>query len=116
MHLTQVLFFLNTAIWLVLGIVSLERFFNQSTSGILTTWIVALLMFGNAAAMLISGVVVARGGKWSYFFVLAVLLVNILLTFTDQVGILDLLTLLIDLVLLILVIITYKTRDAQAIK
>lgn len=109
------LFFLNTAIWAVLGIFTIARLPNHSSEEVFAAWIVAMLMFGNAAAMLISGLVVARPGKLGYAFALTVLVVNILLTFTDQVGTLDLLTLLIDLVLLILLIYS-RRRVSQNIE
>lgn len=41
--------------------------------------------------------------------IITVLVVNIVLTFTDQFGIFDLLTLLLDLILLALVLFKFKT-------
>jgi hypothetical protein len=108
MHSAQALFFLNAAIWMVLGIVSIYRIPSRSPEQVSIAWVVAMLMFGNAAAMLLSGVVIARPGRFGYAFALAVLGINILLTFTDQVGALDLFTLLIDMLLLVLLIIARK--------
>jgi hypothetical protein len=59
-------------------------------------------MLGNAAAMVFSGVLIHRRIRWGYYFSLAVLALNILLTFTDQFGIADFLTLLVDIVLLMI--------------
>lgn len=101
----QVLFTLNAAIWLVFGLVSIYRIVSRSQDRTLTPWIIAIFMFGNAAAMLLSGVLIARLTRLGYYFALAVLAVNILLTFTDEFGTLDLITLLIDLILLALLLV-----------
>lgn len=63
-------------------------------------WVVGILMFGNAGAMLLAGIGIGKPRRLFYLFAMAVLAVNIILTFTDQFGIFDLLTLLVDLALL----------------
>jgi hypothetical protein len=99
--LTQGLFLLNAAIWLLFGVISLWRLGNNPTNQEFTLWVVALLMFANVAAMLITGVGLGtRYRRLFVFFGLLVLLGNIILTFTDQFGLFDLLTLLLDLVML----------------
>jgi len=102
---TQVLFFINAAIWLLFGAVSLIRMVNNS-SQIVATLIISIFMLGNVGAMLIAGVGIAKRNQWSYYFGLAVLAINIVLTITDEFGVFDLLTLIIDLVLLGLLIVT----------
>ncbi|MFN2111081.1 MAG: hypothetical protein ACK2UI_15610 [Anaerolineae bacterium] len=105
-RVAQILFFLDAAIWIALGITSLLNVARGSTS-IMTAIVIGVLMFGNAGAMVLSGFGL---GKWRgfYYLALAVLLVNIVLTFTDQVGLLDILTFLLDLALLMLLITTSK--------
>lgn len=61
-------------------------------------------MAGNAAAMLLAGLCLAKPNIIYLYFAIALLVVNILLTFTDQFGLLDFITLLIDLALLSLLI------------
>jgi hypothetical protein len=68
--------------------------------------VVTVLVAGNTGAMLLAGWWLAAGRRWAYLFSLALLGANILLTFTDQFGILDLLTLLLDLFLLGLLLAT----------
>jgi len=92
------LFFLNAAIWLVFGIVTVGRMAGRDPAQAMTTWVVVILMVGNAGAMLISGWGLGRHRKWFYYLAIAVLVVNIILTLTDQFGPLDLATLIIDLV------------------
>lgn len=103
-RIAQYLFYLNTVIWLVFGLVSVYRMTINRPEGTLTAWIVSLLVFGNAGAMLLSALLVVKPGRWGYLFALAVLAPNILLTFTDQFGAFDLITLLIDLILVALIV------------
>jgi len=107
-RLAQGLFFLNTAIWLAIGIISLIRLAGGDTGVSITFWIVAILMFFNASAMFVAGVGVGTQRRFFYYLALALLVVNLILTVTDQFGWLDLLTMLIDLVLLGLLIQTRK--------
>jgi len=65
-------------------------------------------MFGNASAMCLAGWGLERRNRWFYAFALVVLGINIILTFTDQVGIYDWITLAIDLILLALLILVRK--------
>jgi hypothetical protein len=111
----QALFFLDAAIWVALGITSLLRVSRGPTS-IMTAIIIGIMMFGNAGAMVVCGVGLGTKRLGFYYLALAVLLVNIVLTFTDQVGLLDILTFLLDLALLVLLIATgkqYLHRDDQ---
>ena len=67
-------------------------------------WMVAIMMFGNAYAMMISGIGILSRRKIFYLLALAVIIVNIVLTFTDQFGLFDFVTLVIDGVILALLI------------
>ena len=104
-QIMRILFYLNAAIWLVLGVVSLLRIANEGAVYSMTILVVALFMFGNMAALLLSGFVLKWQQKRWFWLVTAVLLINIILTFTDQVGLFDLLTLLLDLIILSLLIV-----------
>jgi hypothetical protein len=107
MRWAQGLFFLNAAIWLVFGIVSVVRIGGNAGQAV-TAVVVAILMFGNAGAMALSGALLGKRRLLFYLFALAVLAVNVVLTFTDQVGALDWITLAIDLVLLGVLIVGRK--------
>jgi hypothetical protein len=107
--IAQWLFLLNALIWLGFGIATLVGVGarNPDQPGMLV--VIGALMFGNALAMLLAGWGVGRGGWVWMLLALALLGVNILLTFTDQVGFLDWATLAIDLV--ILGVLVVKWRD-----
>jgi hypothetical protein len=96
----QTLFFLNTGIWVGLGVWSLVNPAVVNLNSKMAGLIIAVLMFGNALAMLVCGIGLGKRQKRFFYLALTVLLINIILTVTDQFGILDLLTLVIDLALL----------------
>ena len=98
----QALLGVNAIIWLLFGVTSITRMTRQYPEQGTYYLIVGVLMFANVAAMLVSAWLAGRPRKWGFFLVLAVLLANILLTFTDQVGFFDIATLLLDLVILFL--------------
>jgi hypothetical protein len=98
----QWLFLLNTIVWLALSAGALVQRANRGLSA--GIWLLVALMAGNAAAMAACAWGLGLRKKTFDLFALLVLAVNIMLTFTDQFGLLDLLTLLLDLVLFMLVI------------
>ncbi len=107
----QALFFLNAAIWLAFGVWSLVRL-SGSSGQALTLWIVAILMFGNVGAMLLSGVGLGTRQRRFFYLAVAVLAVNIVLTVTDEFGIFDGITLAVDLALLGLLMASRKQYAA----
>jgi len=99
----QGLFLLDGLIWLGLAV---STALWASTSGSSLYWILAILMLGNSAVLAVLGLTLRRTRPLIYFLGLAILVVNIVLTLTDQFGLLDLLTLLLDMVLLTLLLAT----------
>ena len=98
--IAQWLFFINACVWLIFAVNNILRLENISNTPMIILWVVIILMFANAGALFVTGLWLGRQSKWAYFFALAVLLVNILLTFTDQVGFYDIVTVLLDFVTL----------------
>jgi hypothetical protein len=109
-RLSQALFFLNAAIWVLFGLISLARLAqgNSPNQMMIMKGIIAGLMFGNAAAMLICGLLLAKRQKRGYCLAVLVLTINIILSVTDQFGWMDLITMLFDLALLGLLIANRK--------
>jgi len=108
MQIAQALFFLNAAIWFLLGILNLASLRDRNPDPDLFHNTIANLMFGNAGAMLLCAVFIGRFKKNFYFFAVALLFINIIFTITDQFGVVDLITLLIDLLILGILIRVYK--------
>jgi hypothetical protein len=107
LFIVQFLFLLNGVIWLILSFIGL---FNaiEGVVSMLGPWLLAIMMAGNGMIFLILGIFSQRGWRWMFYFSLAFLAVNILLTFTDQFGFFDLLTLVIDIALVVLLFLTTK--------
>lgn len=102
--IVRFLFYLNAVIWLLLGLISLYRLGTGDNAYPVTMLVVAILMFGNVVALMLSGFMLKWPQKRWFWLGTAVLLINIILTFTDQVGLFDLLTLLLDVIILSLLI------------
>lgn len=100
----QVLLGMDAIIWTGLGVFSFVVQAGKYPDQTALYHLVALIMFANALAMLLSARLVGKRKKVFYVFTLAVLLVNILFTFTDQVGVVDLMTFFLDLAIFIILI------------
>lgn len=99
------LFVLLGLIWLGFGVWSTMRIGGQASNapvGLL--WMVAVLMFVNAFLLCWIGWGIGRGNRLYFYFGLLLLAGNIFFTFTDQFGAFDLLTLIINLVLMVLLV------------
>jgi len=100
----RLLFAVNALIWAGLGVVTLVRTSAGGENVVRTMAVIGALMFGNAGAMLLAGLGLGSRRRLAWLFAMAVLAVNIVLTFTDQVGVLDIATVVIDIMLVVLLI------------
>ena len=108
LRIVQGLFLLNAVIWIVFSIIRLIEIAAGPAQVSAIFQAVALMMFGNAVAMLLAAWLVGKQDVWGYLFALAILVVNIFFTFTDQVGFYDWASFGVDLVILVLM--TVKRR------
>jgi hypothetical protein len=103
------LFVLLGTIWLVFGVSSITRIGDLSSSvSPIVLWIIAILMFVNALLLIWIGWGLGRGSRLYFYFGLLVLAGNVFLTFTDEFGTLDLITLIINVVLLVMLILGHS--------
>jgi hypothetical protein len=105
----RVLFAVNAAFWIVLGLLALLRVADRTSM----IWLLAFLMFANAGVMLWLSWALGKQRRLFYYLAIAVLAVNILLSVTDEFGFIDLVALLIDAVLLVVLIASrsqYRSR------
>jgi hypothetical protein len=107
------LFRLNAAVWLTFGIWSVVQIGNGGVGSPATLWVVAILMLGNVVAFLWCSWAIQKQPSWYRLTIIAILAVNIILTFTDQFGIFDFLTLLLDLILLAIMLILNQRRGGH---
>lgn len=108
--ITRILILIKSFIWIIFGIiylVQLNNFYPPTASYIFI--IVAMLIFGNAVAFFLIYLFLPRRKKLIYYSSLAYLFLNIVLAFTDQFGLADFLSLIIDIVIVILLI--WKRQD-----
>lgn len=101
-RIAQGLFLLNMVIWLVIGLFSLVWLDSGADSTALL--VVALMVLGNAVLMGLAAWWLGKRTIWGYLFALVLLVINMIATFTDQVGLLDYATVLVDIVLFLLLI------------
>lgn len=104
------LFLIHGLIWL--GIAA--NHFSKLNTGQAGAAILGLLTAGNAAVMILCGAGLIKNYKIAYFFALPFVAINILLTFTDQFGCLDLGTLAIDLFILAFLLIGRRNFGSGA--
>jgi hypothetical protein len=99
----RLLFFLNAGIWLLFGIMNLASIASNSGQRI-ASLVISFMLLGNAGALLAAGVGTGRRKRWFFYFGIAVLFVNILLTITDEFGVFEFITFALDVFLLGLLI------------
>ena len=102
--IVQVLFTLNAVIWLSFGLYTLFGMADRYPGQTIIVYVFGYLMLGNVGAMVLSGYLTGKPKRSFFYFGVFVLVMNIMLTVTDQFGFFDLVTLLIDLILLALLI------------
>lgn len=94
---TQILFFVNAVVWLIFSVLGFVRAANVQTA---LRWTYSVLMLVNAALMFWLGIQIVKKKAWIFFFAIAYITVNAVLSITDQFGWWDALILLLNLVLL----------------
>jgi hypothetical protein len=100
-RITQWLFILNAVIWIVFGVI----FLTDLSQGIHSGWIVGLLMFGNAAVLAGLGYGLGtRYRRWSCYLSLVFVALNLVLGVTDEVGLFDVLVMVLNAVMLVLLL------------
>lgn len=104
----RILLYANAAIWMPLAAVTVSRASGGSAGERAGAIVLTVLMAGNALAMVLSGLGLRRRSRWFWLFALAVVAVNFVLTWTDEVGWVDVVTGGIDLVLLGLLVAVRK--------
>jgi len=97
---------MNALFWLGFGIyVVLDMANNLNMSSAI---FVGIFMFGNAGLMIWSGTLLYRRQKWGYYFALIIILINIFYTLSVQFGLLDVITFVLDLIILLMLIFFQK--------
>ena len=97
----QLLLLINGLLWIGLAVYSLLRFpFGDVHQ--FAAWVVIGLMFANALILLLVAWGLGRGSRFLYWLGLAQVMLNLILSVTDQIGLWDLLVLLLNAIILAL--------------
>lgn len=115
LKLVRVLFVVSALVWLNFAFGMARRAGMADQEQAIGYTVVAVLLAGNAAAMLLAAWVLRWRSRLSFTFAAALLLVNLLLTFTDQVGLWDWLTAALDAVILGLLWWTWRQAKGMSI-
>lgn len=99
-RIVRALFFLDAAIWLAFAVATYLRLLPGIPDQGAMAGVMAALMLGNAAALAVAGWGLGRQTPIFYFFAVAVLVVNMVLTITDQMGVWDWLILVLEAAML----------------
>ena len=95
LKIAQALFALNALIWLAFGVFRYFVWQKTHPGNETLEVIIPLMMIVNAAGMAFCSFAIGKLKIWLYFAAVGYLLVNIVLTITDQFGVYDLITLII---------------------
>ncbi|MGD8404201.1 MAG: hypothetical protein PVJ21_11110 [Anaerolineales bacterium] len=111
LNLTRILFFVNAAVWLVFGALSVFRYFEDRSP---TRLVYAVLMIVNALVMAWFGIMLVTRRNWIFFLAILYVALNVVLSITDQFGWIDALILLLNLVILgLLFVVRQRMKPAQ---
>ena len=102
-NLVRYLFFLTT---LVLFIFATGSFARAAQNQIYLLY--AVLMLADAVVMLVCGLYIDRKNKTTFWFAVSALALNIFLTIFDQVGLVDILFVLLNLITLVILFVSRK--------
>ena len=86
---TILLILLNALVWLGFTILLAWNLHPALPDSPALRWIMGILAFGCACALIVLAVLLARRIRWVYFPALGLLALLIVLTFTDEVGLAD---------------------------
>ena len=101
----RALLVLDAMVWLAIAVATMGR--PSAIGSRAAAAVIAVLMVGNAAAFVLCSWSLGRAGRW---LALGVLIVNLVLTFADEFGLLDVVTGLLGLAIVALLL--WPTRRA----
>jgi hypothetical protein len=106
----RILFSIIASFWLVTGTLAMLGIANLGFGSADAARVVGILMLGNCAALALAGWLSLRGHRLVDFAALAVVALNAILSVTDEIGILDVVSLLVNGALLVLLIVNLRNR------
>jgi hypothetical protein len=108
--LQRLLFGAAACFWLVTGALAATGLSDLGFDSPDAALVVGLLMLGNGVALALAGWFTLRGHRLVDFAALALVALNACLSVTDEIGLLDLISLLVNGALLVLLIVNLRRR------
>lgn len=109
-------FWVLAAVWVVLGIISLVSLFTGEGDPEMYMWVVMGLIFANALVMVWLGWGIGGQSRCIFYQAVAYMVVNIILTITDDFGLADLIYLILSIGLLGLLLATSRYYPKRKMK
>jgi hypothetical protein len=108
--LQRILFSIVAGFWLVTGTLAVLGIADLGFGSAEAAQVVGILMLGNGAALALAGWLTLRGHRPVDYAALALVALNAILSATDEIGALDVASLLVNGALLVLLIINLRRR------
>ena len=106
----RILFSIAASFWLVAGALAISGIVDLGIGSGDAALIVGVLMLGNGVALALAGWLSPRGQRLVDFAALALVALNAVLSVTDEIGFLDIVSLLVNGALLVLLIVNLRNR------
>ena len=113
-RLQRILFSVAAGFWLVAGALAISGIVDLGFGTGDAAMIVGILMLGNGAALALAGWLSLRGQRLVDYAALALVALNALLSVTDEIGVLDLVSLLVNGALLVLLVVNLRAQRRNA--
>ena len=101
---TLILILLNAAFWFVYAIITILTNNDAATVSHVARWIFSFLALGTAAVLVVLFFLLRKRVRFAYYIALVVLALLAVLSLTDQVGWLDVFSLLLSLIPFVLLV------------
>ena len=112
--LQRLVFGVLSGFWLVLGMLAVFGIVQLGvTDG---AWILGTLMIGNGVALCLAGWFSLRGRRVIDYLALAVVAANALMSVTDEIGVLDLLSLTVNGGLILLMVVNLRSKPSGSVR
>jgi len=108
----RALFTVSAIAWLLFATYTLLGLDTTSADQVTTMWIIGVLMLVNTLAMLWVAAGLGKQQRRFYYPALLLMVMNIVLTVTDQMGVFDWAVLVLDAAILVLLLATGKLYKA----
>ena len=112
--LQRVLFSVAAGFWLVIGALAMFGIVDLGFGSANASRVLGLLMLGNGVALGLAGWLSLRGHRLVDYGALAVVALNALLSVTDEIGVLDVVSLLVNGALLVLLVVNLRAQRRNA--